>query len=69
MSTTTQSAAMGLEQAHSRVREAIAIQEMIGRTSHDSEEDFEMVRQACWVTFRLLEEASGSIEAALPGGK
>lgn len=48
MSTTTRSAAMGLEQAHSRVREAIAIQEMIGRTSHDSEEDFEMVRQRCW---------------------
>lgn len=64
----TESVAMRLEVAHSRIREAIAIQELIGRTNNDNVEDFEMVRQACWVTFRLLEEASSGIEAASTNG-
>lgn len=65
MNTTTQSAAMSLDEAHTRIREAIAIQEMITRTSDDNEEDFEMVRQACCVTFRLLEEANGHLRAII----
>lgn len=48
----------GLSLARERVDEAIAIQEMAWRTSNDNMEDFDMLKNACHVTFRLLSEAA-----------
>lgn len=52
----------GLSLARERIDEAIAIQEMAWRTSHDNEEDFDMLKNACHVTFRLLSEAAGLLK-------
>ena len=48
--------------AQNLIEEAIAIQEMAWRTSNDNEEDFDMLKNACHVTFRLLSEAAGLLK-------
>lgn len=55
-------AADDLSLARERIDEAISIQEMAWRTSNDNEEDFDMLKNACHVTFRLLSEAADMLK-------
>lgn len=53
-----------LHDAQERISESAAIQEMASRVSFDNEEDIDMVKRACAVSCRLVEEAAFLLKEA-----